>query len=135
MDDRARVDHPPPDAEAAPARTDRVAPPAAPVELTVTSIHGETRIDEYAWLRNRDDPDTIAYLEADGDIRTDTVRLAGNGPPTGGDDLVRALAYTALVGEPEVGDRVLLNASAAPRRESIRSRSWSAPRSSPARPA
>jgi hypothetical protein len=30
----------------------------------------------------------------------------------GGDDVVRALAYTALVGEPEVGDRVLLNASA-----------------------
>lgn len=29
-----------------------------------------------------------------------------------GADLVRALAYTALVGEPQVGDRVLLNASA-----------------------
>ncbi|WP_344133110.1 DUF3866 family protein [Pedococcus bigeumensis] len=29
-----------------------------------------------------------------------------------GDDVVRALAYTALVGEPQVGDRVLLNASA-----------------------
>jgi hypothetical protein len=28
------------------------------------------------------------------------------------EDLVTALAYTALVGEPEVGDRVLLNASA-----------------------
>ena len=36
--------------------------------------------------------------------------------PTDGDaapsDTVRALAYTALVGEPQVGDRVLLNASA-----------------------
>lgn len=41
------------------------------------------------------------------------VRLAGHEPPTGADEeLVRALAYTALVGEPEVGDRVLLNASA-----------------------
>jgi hypothetical protein len=41
------------------------------------------------------------------------VRLAADEPPTGADDdLVRALAYTALVGEPEVGDRVLLNASA-----------------------
>ncbi|HEX6106526.1 MAG TPA: S9 family peptidase [Gemmatimonadales bacterium] len=52
-------------AEGAPARTDRVTPPAAPVELTVTSIHGETRIDEYAWLRNRDDPAVLAHLEAE----------------------------------------------------------------------
>jgi Protein of unknown function (DUF3866) len=38
------------------------------------------------------------------------VRLSGTG---GGDDeTVRALAYTALVGEPEVGERVLLNATA-----------------------
>nr|WP_200961215.1 DUF3866 family protein [Phycicoccus sp. Soil802] len=35
------------------------------------------------------------------------VRLAPDGA-----ELVRALAYTALVGEPQVGDRVLLNASA-----------------------
>ena len=41
------------------------------------------------------------------------VRLGGADPDTADDDsLVRALAYTALVGEPEVGDRVLLNASA-----------------------
>ncbi|WP_091782419.1 DUF3866 family protein [Pedococcus dokdonensis] len=38
------------------------------------------------------------------------VRLAGSNGAD--DDLVRALAYTALVGEPQVGDRVLLNASA-----------------------
>jgi hypothetical protein len=41
------------------------------------------------------------------------VRLAGDEDVTRPEDaLVRALAYTALVGEPEVGDRVLLNASA-----------------------
>jgi oligopeptidase B len=27
--------------------------------------HGETRVDPYFWLRDRDDPDTIAYLEAE----------------------------------------------------------------------
>jgi oligopeptidase B len=40
-------------------------PPVAkriPVERT---RHGDTTIDEYAWLRDRDDPDTIAYLEAE----------------------------------------------------------------------
>jgi oligopeptidase B len=27
--------------------------------------HGDTVIDEYAWLQNKDDPETIAYLEAE----------------------------------------------------------------------
>ncbi|WP_433611551.1 S9 family peptidase [Dactylosporangium sp. CA-139114] len=27
--------------------------------------HGDTVVDEYFWLQNRDDPDTIAYLEAE----------------------------------------------------------------------
>lgn len=41
------------------------------------------------------------------------VRLGGAHPDDhDGAELVRALAYTALVGEPQVGDRVLLNASA-----------------------
>jgi oligopeptidase B len=42
-----------------------VAPPAAksvPVERT---HHGDTVVDEYAWLQNREDPDTLAYLEAE----------------------------------------------------------------------
>ncbi|HEU5040087.1 MAG TPA: hypothetical protein VFT84_04655, partial [Gemmatimonadales bacterium] len=42
-----------------------VPPPAARTEPTVTAIHGETRIDEYAWLRNREDPEVLAYLEAE----------------------------------------------------------------------
>ena len=41
------------------------------------------------------------------------VRLGSADPDDrDGAELVRALAYTALVGEPQVGDRVLLNASA-----------------------
>jgi oligopeptidase B len=39
--------------------------PVAPVAPSVTTIHGESRIDEYAWLRNRSDPAVIAYLEAE----------------------------------------------------------------------
>ncbi len=30
-----------------------------------TSIHGHLRQDSYAWLRNKNDPDTLAYLEAE----------------------------------------------------------------------
>ena len=28
-------------------------------------MHGDTRMDEYYWLRDRNNPDTIAYLEAE----------------------------------------------------------------------
>jgi oligopeptidase B len=42
-----------------------VAPPIAKVVPTLTTLFGDTRIDPYAWLRDRDDPDTIKYLEAE----------------------------------------------------------------------
>ena len=44
------------------------APLAAPVAKRVPSTrthHGDTVIDEYAWLANRDDPDTLEYLKAE----------------------------------------------------------------------
>jgi oligopeptidase B len=28
-------------------------------------VHGDTRVDEYFWLRRREDPDTLAYLQAE----------------------------------------------------------------------
>ncbi|HEY7503484.1 MAG TPA: S9 family peptidase [Gemmatimonadales bacterium] len=31
----------------------------------VHTIHGESRIDEYFWLRNREDPEVLAHLEAE----------------------------------------------------------------------
>ena len=40
-------------------------PPVAK-RVPVTSLrHGREVVDEYAWLRDRDDPDTVAYLEAE----------------------------------------------------------------------
>ena len=36
--------------------------PARPIELT---LHGDTRVDPWFWLRHRDDPDVIEYLEAE----------------------------------------------------------------------
>lgn len=38
------------------------APNARPVSITT---HNDTRIDEFAWLRDRDNPETIAHLEAE----------------------------------------------------------------------
>ncbi len=40
-------------------------PPVAK-RIPVTSVrHGHEVVDEYAWLRDREDPDTVAYLEAE----------------------------------------------------------------------
>jgi oligopeptidase B len=41
------------------------APPRAPREVRDVSVHGDPRIDEYHWLRDRDDPRTLEYLRAE----------------------------------------------------------------------
>jgi oligopeptidase B len=40
-------------------------PPLARSVPHVHTVHGESRIDEYHWLRNREDPQVLAYLEAE----------------------------------------------------------------------
>ena len=42
-----------------------------PKELT---IHGDTRIDNYYWLRERDNPEVIAYLEAENAYRESVMK-------------------------------------------------------------
>ena len=45
--------------------TEPLTPPTAPVRPTSTTVHGDTRVDDYGWLRDLEDPATIAYLEAE----------------------------------------------------------------------
>jgi oligopeptidase B len=40
-------------------------PPLAKRQPTERTHHGDTVVDEYAWLADKDDPDTIAYLKAE----------------------------------------------------------------------
>jgi oligopeptidase B len=40
-------------------------PPVARPVPRASTIHGETRVDEYFWLRNREDPEVLAYLAAE----------------------------------------------------------------------
>jgi oligopeptidase B len=40
-------------------------PPAAPRRPHPLSAHGHTRQDDWYWLRDRDDPDVLAYLQAE----------------------------------------------------------------------
>jgi oligopeptidase B len=40
-------------------------PPVAKKRPVVTTLHGERRVDDYAYFRDRNDPETIPYLEAE----------------------------------------------------------------------
>jgi len=40
-------------------------PPAARQVAKVDQIHGERRVDDYFWLRDKKDPEVAAYLEAE----------------------------------------------------------------------
>jgi oligopeptidase B len=40
-------------------------PPVAKIVPKEIAVHDDTRVDHYAWLRERENPDVIAYLEAE----------------------------------------------------------------------
>src|SRR5437588_5666548 len=40
-------------------------PPSAPRRPTNLTRHGDERVDDWYWLRERDNPDVVAYLEAE----------------------------------------------------------------------
>ncbi len=42
-----------------------VSPPLARRESVETVLHGDRRVDHYAWLRQKENPEVIAYLEAE----------------------------------------------------------------------
>lgn len=49
----------------APAPRAPVTPPVAKVVPKVDTLHGEVRRDDYFWMRDRKNPEVIAYLEAE----------------------------------------------------------------------
>lgn len=51
-------------------------PPLAKIAPKELGHHGDLRVDPYFWLRNRDDPDTIAYLEAENRHTEEVMRPA-----------------------------------------------------------
>ncbi len=53
-------------ASCGPAREDeKTPPPVAPIHEKELVIHGDTRIDPYYWMNDREDPAVIEYLEAE----------------------------------------------------------------------
>jgi oligopeptidase B len=47
------------------ARLTAPPPPLAPRRPTVLETHGDSRVDPYYWLREKDNPEVLAYLEAE----------------------------------------------------------------------
>ena len=45
-----------------------VRPPIAKIIPKETTLHGDTRVDNYFWLRDRSDPDVVAYLETENEF-------------------------------------------------------------------
>ncbi|MCA9991985.1 MAG: S9 family peptidase, partial [Anaerolineales bacterium] len=46
--------------------SDSPTPPIAAIKPKELTLHGHTRVDNYFWLRERDNPEVIAYLDAEG---------------------------------------------------------------------
>ena len=42
-----------------------VGPPDAPERPVEVRVHGQVLVDDYAWIREKDNPEVIAYLEAE----------------------------------------------------------------------
>lgn len=53
------------DPATSPASTTTVEPPVAPKVPHLTEVHGERRVDDYFWLRDKTRPEVKAYLEAE----------------------------------------------------------------------
>ena len=49
-------------------------PPIARVEPRVCTIHSETRVDDYFWLRERNHPEVTAYLQAENRYTSEVMR-------------------------------------------------------------
>src|SRR4051812_44822513 len=47
------------------SQTVQLQPPAARKDHKETTLHGLTLVDDYAWMRDKEDPDVAAYLEAE----------------------------------------------------------------------
>jgi oligopeptidase B len=50
--------------------TGDISPPLAPRKPHALTFHGQTRIDDWYWLQDRDNPEVTAYLESENDYAT-----------------------------------------------------------------
>jgi len=63
--------------------------PLAAKKAKELTIHGDTRVDNYYWLRERENPEVIAYLEAENDYREERMK---------GSDKLQESLYQEIIG-------------------------------------
>ena len=74
-------------------------PPAAPRRPVRLELHGDVRVDDYFWLRERADPAVAAYLEAENRY-ADAVMAPG--------EALREKLYREMLGHIRESDRQVL---------------------------
>ena len=77
------------DTGAAPTQTEPGSPPVAAQKPVTLSHHGRERVDEWYWLRDKDDPGVIAHLEAENAYTAAATARLGE---------LREAIYTEIVG-------------------------------------
>ena len=77
------------DTGAAPTQTAPGSPPVAAQKPVTLSHHGRERVDEWYWLRDKDDPGVIAHLEAENAYTAAATARLGE---------LREAIYTEIVG-------------------------------------
>ncbi len=55
-------------------KTETTKTPRAKQIPEVTTVHGDTRLDNYAWLRDRDNPEVLKYIEAENDYTEEVMK-------------------------------------------------------------
>ncbi|WP_167608657.1 S9 family peptidase [Maribellus sediminis] len=56
------------------SRKEKIMPPVAKKVPKALTIHGDTRIDNYYWLNERENPEVIAYLEAENAYKDEVMK-------------------------------------------------------------
>ncbi len=69
--------------------------PVAKKEPSVTPLHGQERVDEYAWLRRKGAPEVVSYLEAEN---------AYTAAMTKGEEALRQTLYDEMLGRMKEDD-------------------------------
>ncbi len=73
-----------------------LAPPRATKKPTELTIHGDTRVDDYFWLRERENPEVIDYLNAENTYRESMMAHTKTAQTELYDEMIARIAQTDM---------------------------------------
>lgn len=86
------------------SQTSKMTPPVAPRHPKTTVLHGETLVDEYAWLREKQDPAVVEYLNAENAYTEHIMKPAETLQETVYQEILRRTKQTDLSVPYKLGD-------------------------------